>query len=838
MKKFFTSLVTVFVFVVACNMLVYSQFAGGIGTEDDPYIILNASHLNNVRNFPDSYFRQEDDIDFSKPPNNTFTNWLPIGGSGSSLRFTGHYDGNGHVIKNLNILRAGLANVGLFGHIGVSGDGATTIKNLGLESVYVVGGRFTGALVGKVTGNHNTRIENCYVTGGIVGGDGATGGLVGSNNSYLADASAAESFRPVIHNCWAKVNVLLRTTSITHGKDKYGGLVGCNQKGMISNSFSRGNVIVPGGMRIGGLAGCVEYRGMVIHSYSTGLVTVNETTSPHIGGLIGMTGIGANMGTVSYSYWDKQTSGMETSAAGTGLTTSEMKEPESYSQWDFLATWEIIDTENDKYPLIREIYDPTYIWTWQPSGTNADWSNKNNWDQGTPPPPGATVRIINHSTKPILDQNISIYTLFIDAHAELIIGNGFTLTISGELVTDPAIFSKIKGEGIVKFSGSNTQRISNVSFENITIANYNNVRLSGDVDVTGILRMENGLLDLNGHILSLGENAEIKESEYNNISSRIFGLNGHIEMVRNLNNPSGNISGIGLEIQSSQDLGNTIIRRGHSELNYSDDTRSILRWFDIIPENNTDLDATIIFHYFIGELNLFDESANFSLFKSAGHEYHPDMEWIWVPSDIDAAGKRIIAHKIESFSRWTAGSSDDPMPISLLSFQAKIQNNQEVLIDWVTAAEINNDFFTVEKSTDGVSWQVLTYVNGSGTTSQSKYYSVIDTDPFEGISYYRLKQTDFDGTFEYFTPVSIYFERNSEERFTLYPNPNNGNFHIDYQGDKDVELRIFDMQGRVIYTSVLSGRNITSVNLPQLPGGLYTVVFYSDEVISQKMLIR
>ncbi len=836
MKKFFTSLIAVFVFVVVPNMLAYSQFASGSGTEADPYIILDASHLNNVRNFPDSYFRQDNDIDFSKPPNNTFPNWAPIGGGGSSLRFTGHYDGNGHVIKNLNIYRGGISNVGLFGHIGEDGDGATTIKNLGLTNVYVAGGRGTGALVGRVTGNQNTRIENCYVYLGTVGGDGATGGLVGSNNSYIDNAGASESFRPIIDKSWSRVNVLLRTTTAS-GKDKFGGLVGCNQKGLISNSYSRSSVSVPGGTRVGGLAGCVELRGFIINSYSTGTVNVMDPVS-HIGGLVGMRGVGGNAGTVNNCYWDITTSGQATSAGGKGLTTEQMKDQQNYDGWDFISTWQFFEDENDRYPVLIDVYNPENIWVWTPEGNSTDWSIINNWNLVSVPPSGSVVMIpFSSEVYPLLPYNESLHMLIIEGNAELMLSNHSVLTITGQLVSN-SITARIGGEGVVEMVGSTTQTLSNLVFDNLTIKNNNNVKLTGDIYVNGQLKMDNGLLDLNGHRIFLGENAELREFESVNSSSRIFGTSGYIEMVRYLNNPSGNISGIGLEIESSQELGNTTIRRGHSELNYSDESRSILRWFDIIPEFNENLDATIIFHYYTGELNLYDESANFSLFKSVGHDYYPGIEWIWVPAEVDASGKRIIAHQVESFSRWTAGSSDDPLPISLLSFDAKQQNNREILIEWATAAEINNDFFTVERSTNGKSWEVLTFVNGSGTTSQSQYYSARDTDPIAGISYYRLKQSDYDGSFEYFTPVSIYTETNSEEHFTLYPNPNNGNFRIDYQGDRDIEWRIFDMQGRTIYSSVLSARNITSVNLPQLPAGLYTVQFYSDEVISQKMLIR
>lgn len=101
--------------------------------------------------------------------------------------FTGTYDGQNHTITGLKINRPSTStdknpNVGLFSHI----DQDAIIENLGLKDVTISGGRGTGSLVGRVTGNGNTKIKYCYVDNGSVSGDGATGGLVGSNNSYKA----------------------------------------------------------------------------------------------------------------------------------------------------------------------------------------------------------------------------------------------------------------------------------------------------------------------------------------------------------------------------------------------------------------------------------------------------------------------------------------------------------------------------------------------------------------------------------------------------------------------------------------------------------------------------
>ncbi|HRG07082.1 MAG TPA: hypothetical protein PLJ08_00780, partial [Cyclobacteriaceae bacterium] len=108
-----------------------------------------------------------------------------------------------------------------------------------------------------------------------------------------------------------------------------------------------------------------------------------------------------------------------------------------------------------------------------------------------------------------------------------------------------------------------------------------------------------------------------------------------------------------------------------------------------------------------------------------------------------ANGTIISAGVITSFSPITLGSSglDNPLPVELLSFTATAEN-EKVNLKWVTASELNNDFFTVQHSTDGVEFTSLGNVNGQGTKQSATTYNFVDDSPMAGINYYRLKQTD------------------------------------------------------------------------------------------------
>lgn len=120
---------------------------------------------------------------------------------------------------------------------------------------------------------------------------------------------------------------------------------------------------------------------------------------------------------------------------------------------------------------------------------------------------------------------------------------------------------------------------------------------------------------------------------------------------------------------------------------------------------------------------------------------------------------------LTGFSTFTiSGSTGDgsALPIELIYFNAT-PNQKTVDLTWATASELNNDFFTVERSIDGLTWEQILTVNGAGTTNQRTNYRDIDTRPAAGLSYYRLKQTDFDGKWSYSNIQSVFMNNASVE---------------------------------------------------------------------------
>lgn len=184
---------------------------------------------------------------------------------------------------------------------------------------------------------------------------------------------------------------------------------------------------------------------------------------------------------------------------------------------------------------------------------------------------------------------------------------------------------------------------------------------------------------------------------------------------------------------------------------------------------------------------------------------------------------------------WTAGMGDivgaTVLPIQLLSFTATPKNHS-ILIQWQTGTEVNNDYFTIEKSRDGAVFEYVATIDGAGNSTSTREYFSEDTNPWEGLSYYRLKQTDFNGFSATFEMVAVNYHRSSEFSFSVFPNPNGGNnFNVSVNADKENELvlMICDITGRPAYSKELvtekKGDNIFSFNFGTdvLAPGMYMI---------------
>lgn len=332
----------------------------GTGTHENPYLIQIPDHLNAIRQDLSAHYQIDADMDLSATIIwNGGRGWDPIGNT--SNPFNGTIDGANHSIYSLSIMAPLKDNQGLLG----SAQNAT-ISNLKLTNLSLVGENNLGGIAGSGS--------NCDIDGNIVNaiiiGNSALGALFGvTSGSTVQNCSADVKINARYNYAGALIGSAQGNTQVSFcsgsgnlkGQSDIGGLVGELLHGSIFDSYSHANV--NGNQNIGGAVGKIGWgtSGNLTRCYSTGNVNLNPG-GYSAGGLVGS----LFNGTVQQSYWDINTSGMNTSngAGAVGLITSQMTWPQSqnhFESWDFANVWRQDSTfsQNNGYPYLTWQEAPT-----------------------------------------------------------------------------------------------------------------------------------------------------------------------------------------------------------------------------------------------------------------------------------------------------------------------------------------------------------------------------------------------------------------------------------------------------------------------------------------------
>ena len=186
-------------------------------------------------------------------------------------------------------------------------------------------------------------------------------------------------------------------------------------------------------------------------------------------------------------------------------------------------------------------------------------------------------------------------------------------------------------------------------------------------------------------------------------------------------------------------------------------------------------------------------------------------------------GVTAIANNLR-FTLGTINASQTPLPIDLLNFNLLNLNDEKIKINWQTAAEINNDYFSIERSINGTEWELLKEIVGAGNSNSLLTYTAWDESPYNGLSYYRLKQTDFDGKFKYSPVKSMYIQ--SRLQLQVFPNPTRNQVTIVGAENELTEVVIYDLLGRNVTgltkQSTINGTQLL-IDLSNLKAGIYFV---------------
>lgn len=192
-----------------------------------------------------------------------------------------------------------------------------------------------------------------------------------------------------------------------------------------------------------------------------------------------------------------------------------------------------------------------------------------------------------------------------------------------------------------------------------------------------------------------------------------------------------------------------------------------------------------------------------------------------------------------------SGTNIIPLPIELTMFNARLNVNYVDLI-WATATETNNDYFTVERSSDGINFEPIANIKGAGNSLQEKKYYAQDKNPLLGTSYYRLKQTDFDKKTSYSVIQSISLDEKDQFDFVLYPNPSNENedIRLQFHGKENdlIGLKITDIAGKVLSEKEIKlNSNTLELDLKHHFGsGIYFIKVSNKagKVINRKFIVQ
>lgn len=336
----------------------FGQFAGGIGSLQDPYQIQSWEQLSKINQKPNAYFIQIADLDakaagyeqFAGVQANSGKGWIPVS------NFRGKFSGNGYSIKDLHINQPQQGNLGLFSNASNS-----ELSQIKLRNIQVKGNSNVGALIGVAV---NVKINGCSFTG-VVNGKTYVGGLIGTlgnsiiNDSYsLGEVSGVKAVGGLVGNAYQTDVFRSFSTGAVSSESEVGGLIGLfqsNSKNKIENCYSlaplQANQIA-GGL-IGTMAG-----GLINHSFFAGQIP----SVPQSSGLVGK---GDATAGINHSFWDRSLAqSAPSSHSQEAKTTFELKSQtfSEVSEWDFEGVWAIKKPTPESpyvsYPYLRSIqYD-------------------------------------------------------------------------------------------------------------------------------------------------------------------------------------------------------------------------------------------------------------------------------------------------------------------------------------------------------------------------------------------------------------------------------------------------------------------------------------------------
>ena len=431
------------------------------------------------------------------------------------------------------------------------------------------------------------------------------------------------------------------------------------------------------------------------------------------------------------------------------------------------------------------------------------------------------------------------------------VSNNATLTINTSTI--PALGTLSSGSTVVYSYSGGQQTIYPTTYQNLTVNNTNGLSLASDATVANTLTFTAGKITLSpGVTLTIGTNGSdgnivgVGDTKYIVAYSANGSTYGSVKCMLNTNNnpyllPIGDVSNYTPLTFTKTDnsvLTNASIRvytQAATIPNFvnANFNSYVNRYWSITPSNLTSPTYTITYKYVDGDV-VGTETSLLPIKWSSGTWYKPSNAVNIKNGTSEGSGSVDVASNILTWSGLTtfsfdggAGDEAESLPIHLLYFKAKPIGKQ-VRLDWSTASETNNDYFTVERSQTGANFVPIFTKEGAGISTTTLYYFGYDKSPYEGISYYRLKQTDFDGRSDYSAIESVNVTRkNEDDLFVVYPNPSSDNIvHVDFTSEmeRSISFVLYDAVGKEVDINtckISKGRNVHTLEFVKVVSGFY-----------------
>jgi hypothetical protein len=535
------------------------------------------------------------------------------------------------------------------------------------------------------------------------------------------------------------------------------------------------------------------------------------------------------------------------------------------------------------FSIVSGSYNSGY-WT---GAANTDWFDCNNWQNYKVPDSLANVTIDNVANDPIIGASPVLYPNGAICNDMLITstsGSGILtlnnslsyLSIKGNVTNDGIITAT---NGLVDFRSSNAQAISGngtTTFYKLRLNNTNTlgVSLSQDVNVANQLTFSNGMLTTGVNKLIITNTTVPTITGYTNVKF----INGNLRHYIG-NNTSTYVFPIGDGMASANYKRADLVNSGLTGINYID------AFVNTITETAPNDDATFAgagqtqngsglgyimenaqwdlspdaiptagsygVRLYVANtgLSVADDDQFFAVKRPSASTTYAD----WVSLDgsttipVSGAAGRIYnsgagyAERLgyTTFSKHAIATTFTPLPIELLTFTGTALQ-EKVRLNWTTATETNNDYFTIEKSSDAINFIPVGKVKGAGNSTTINNYSQFDLQPYNGINYYRLKQTDFNGKYSYSNVIAVTMEMEFSE--FIYPNPATSklNIMLTKKLQVPVTIEVINIEGVVLISKSFndSEDEKLSIDLNGISAGTYILRTKIENKTKQILFIK